>query len=439
MSTTDQNKTLPKEKLLFNLDPHRIGKLGDRTVVHLSDSNSKLEQFKQFKQFETDKKLHERCSSLKKSKKQIIPKPSELKIDPLNNQRSYDDFISEANKCKKTLKDEAENKINHRADFEQFKSRLVGPNSDLKTFQKGMKDVPKEFKALAGQKINAFKKIIEEEILKPLLERIEERELAQKLGPAVDPTLPSPDEEVGTLHPLNLVRERITDIFKSIGFSVAEGFELDTEWYCFDALNTPEWHPARDEQDTLYMPPHCKVGNVGKHADERYILRTHTSTVQIRTMLSEKPPLRIIAPGRSFRRDTVDATHSANFHQVEGLWVDEAVSVKDLKATLDYFIHAFFGKEVETRLRPSFFPFTEPSFEMDIRLKDFGKLSNRWLEVMGCGMVDPNVFEAVGYDGTRWRGFAFGMGLERLAMLMYGVDDIRHFYQNDLRFLKQFA
>ncbi len=263
--------------------------------------------------------------------------------------------------------------------------------------------------------------------------------MAAKLGPAIDPTLPCPDLDRGTLHPISQVREEMVELFRRIGFSVAEATEVETEHYCFDALNIPSDHPARDMQDSYYLPDDLKVNNVAKHADEKYLLRTHTSTVQIRSMLKQQPPIRIVAPGRCFRRDTPDATHSANFHQIEGLYVDKDVTLLDLKATLDHFVKTIFGPKAKTRLRPSFFPFTEPSFEMDFFSPDLGKLSNKWLEIMGCGMVDPEVFKAVGIDPEVYTGYAFGMGIERIAMILQGVDDIRYYYQNDVRFLKQFA
>lgn len=228
-------------------------------------------------------------------------------------------------------------------------------------------------------------------------------------------------------------------IFRKIGFTVAEATEVETEWFCFDALNTPEDHPARDEQDTLFLSPDTKWSNVGRKKEEAYLLRTHTSSVQIRSLLREKPPLRIIAPGRCFRRDTVDATHSANFHQTEGLYVDHNVTLKDLKGVLDFFLRELFGNQVETRLRPSFFPFTEPSFEVDLRAPNIGKLSDQWIEIMGCGMVDPKVLGLVELDSEEWTGFAFGIGIERVAMILHGIDDIRHFYNNDFRFLSQFS
>ena len=289
-----------------------------------------------------------------------------------------------------------------------------------------------------GKLINEAKTTINA-LFADVIKDFEAAELAAKLGPAIDPTLPPVDLDRGTLHPITRVRREIVALFRRIGFSVAEATEVETEYHCFDALNIPSDHPARDMQDSYYMPSDLKVSNVGKHADENYLLRTHTSTVQIRTMLKEKPPIRIIAPGRCFRRDTPDATHSANFHQIEGLYVDKDVTLLDLKATLDHFVKTLFGAKAKTRLRPSFFPFTEPSFEMDFYSPDLGKLSNKWLEIMGCGMVDPEVFKAVSIDPKKYTGFAFGMGIERIAMILQGVDDIRYYYQNDVRFLKQFA
>jgi len=328
--------------------------------------------------------------------------------------------------------------IQTRPEFDAFKAHIVGPNGSLTQVMKSIGKLPKEEKPAAGKLINAAKQRIEA-ALSSALSRIEENELASKLGAPVDPTLDSPDDFSGMTHPLTQVRDEICRVFHRLGFTIAEGPELESEWYCFDALNTPESHPARDMQDTLFLPAGTVSKDASKKGDEAYIMRSHTSSVQIRTMLSRKPPIRIIAPGRCFRRDTVDATHSANFHQVEGLWVDKNVSLKDLKSVLDFFVREIFGSTVETRLRPSFFPFTEPSFEMDIKSPNLGQLSGRWLEIMGCGMVDPKVFENVGIDANEWSGLAFGVGLERIAMLVHGIDDIRHFYANDLRFLRQFA
>lgn len=328
--------------------------------------------------------------------------------------------------------------IASRPEFEAFKARIAGPNGSLTAAMKLMASVPKEEKPAAGKLLNQAKTELEK-IFADTLARIEENETAARLGPPIDPTLPSPDDFAGSLHPLTQVREEIVGVFRKLGFTVAEGPEIESEWYCFDALNTPDTHPARDMQDTLFMPANVKCADASKRGNEAYVLRSHTSSVQIRTMLKQKPPVRIIAPGRCFRRDTVDATHSANFHQIEGLWVDENVTLRDLKSVLDAFVREMFGAGAQTRLRPSFFPFTEPSFEMDFKSPNLGRLSDRWLEIMGCGLVDPKVFENVGYETTKWSGLAFGMGLERIAMLLHGIDDIRHFYANDLRFLRQFA
>lgn len=327
--------------------------------------------------------------------------------------------------------------IERRPDFERYKASISGPKGKLTDAMKGMKDVPKEEKPSVGKLVNETKTAIED-LYNQTLQRIEQAELANRIGPPVDPTLPSNAIPRGTLHPLTQTRRQVVTVFRKIGFTVAEGPEIETEWFCFDALNTPEDHPARDEQDTLFIPEGTEV-DVSRHDSERYILRSHTSTVQIRTMLAEGAPVRIIAPGRAFRRDTVDATHSANFHQCEGLYVDRHVTVKDLRAVLDYFVREIFGTGVETRLRPSFFPFTEPSFELDIRSPELGRLSNRWIEIGGCGMVDPEVLKACEIDPEQFTGYAFGMGLERIAMIRHGIDDIRHFYTNDERFLKQFA
>ena len=328
--------------------------------------------------------------------------------------------------------------IQTRAKFETYKATISGPKGSLTDLMKWMSRIPKEDKPAMGKRINEAKTAVQA-AFDGVIKRLDASELAAKLGPAIDPTLPSPDSNRGTLHPISQVREEIVTLFRRIGFSVAEATEVETEHYCFDALNIPSDHPARDMQDSYYLPAGLNVTNVRKQADERYLLRTHTSTVQIRTMLSTSPPIRIVAPGRCFRRDTPDATHSANFHQIEGLYVDREVTLLDLKAMLDHFVKTLFGSKARTRLRPSFFPFTEPSFEMDFFSPDLGKLSNQWLEIMGCGMVDPEVVKAVGIDPEGYTGYAFGMGIERIAMILQGVDDIRYYYQNDIRFLKQFA
>jgi phenylalanyl-tRNA synthetase alpha chain len=341
----------------------------------------------------------------------------------------------------KALVSEAEEgipSVHTRPEFEAFKARFVGPNGSLKDAMRGMAQVPKEDKPRIGQLLNKTKQALEA-IFQSALNKIEAAELAAKLGKPIDPSLPSPDPVAGNLHPLTQVRNEIVRVLKSVGFIVAEGPEVETEYFCFDALNTPKDHPARDLQDTFYLPENASVGNVSKHRDERYLLRTHTSTVQIRTMLEQEPPVRIISPGRCFRRDTTDATHSASFTQVEGLYVDKGVTVRDLKAILDFLLKSLLGSDAKTRFRPHFFPYTEPSFEMDAQSSHLAKIGKDWVELGGCGMVDPNVFKAVGYDPEVYSGYAFGFGIERIAMIVYGIDDIRYFYPNDSRFLKQFS
>jgi phenylalanyl-tRNA synthetase alpha chain len=329
--------------------------------------------------------------------------------------------------------------VKSRPEFEAAKARCVGPHGELTLLMKQMGAVPKEQRPVVGKLINETKTQLQA-LLDATLARIVAAELAAQLGPAVDPTLPSTDAGPGTHHPLTLVREEMCRILRKVGFTVADGPEVESEYYCFDALNTPADHPARDEKDTFYFPANARFSNVSKRvAGEKYLLRTHTSSVQIRTMLQGPPPLRIVSPGRVYRRDTSDATHSANFHQLECLYVDRNVTVRDLKALLDYIFAALLGKDTLTRFRPHYFGYTEPSFEVDLSASHLPKVNKPWIEIGGCGMVDPTVFEAVGYDSEVWSGYAFGMGLERLAMLLYGIDDIRYFYQNDLRFLKQFA
>ncbi len=340
----------------------------------------------------------------------------------------------------KTILEEARKGISSvvsRADFESFKARISGPNGSLTQAMKGIGKLPKEQKPIVGRLVNEVKTSLDA-LYHGAMEVIETAEMQAKLGPDIDPTLPSPDPEDGLLHPINQIRDRLVRILEGVGFSVAEGTELETVYYCFDALNTAPDHPARDLQDTLYAGENTKFANVIQKADERYIMRPHTSPVQIRVMEEREPPVRIISPGRCFRRDTPDATHSSCFHQIEALYVDRNVTVKDLKAILDYMMRSLFGPDVKTRFRPHFFPYTEPSFELDCSSAHLGKVGKEWIEMGGCGMVDPAVFEAVGYDPEVWTGYAFGFGLERLAMIMYGIDDIRYFYQNDLRFLKQF-
>ena len=291
--------------------------------------------------------------------------------------------------------------VSNKPQWEQTKATFLGPNGSLTQFAKSIGSVPKEERPAFGKALNQAKGQVES-LFQQRLAEIEEMEDLKSLGQKIDPTLPSVSPLQGGIHPLTKTRRRIISIFRKIGFTVAEATEVETEWFCFDALNTPDDHPARDAQDTLFFPPQSKWSNVQRKKDESYLLRTHTSSVQIRTMLREKPPLRVIAPGRCFRRDTVDATHSANFHQTEGLFIDHKVTVRDLKGVLDFFLRELFDK-VETRLRRDF-PFTEPSFEVDLEVPDLGKLSNRWIEIMGCGMVDPKAL-ICGYRSGRMDRF----------------------------------
>jgi phenylalanyl-tRNA synthetase alpha chain len=308
--------------------------------------------------------------------------------------------------------------------------RYLGRAGSISAWADRMKSLSKEERPVVGKLLNEARNTVTaaiEQSAGHLRATKEANELAN-----IDISLPGAATELGTLHPLTQMLDRGIQIFRRMGFALAEGPDVETEWHCFDALNTSPDHPARNEQDTFFLP------------DGR-VLRTHTSTVQIRTMESAPPPIRIIAPGAAYRRDEVDATHSAQFHQIEGLYVDEEVSVADLKGTLEFFLHELFGSDSQVRFRPHYFPFTEPSFEIDVKSKAL-KGGEQWIEVAGCGMVHPAVFEEVNkarkdnaYDLEKWSGFAFGLGMDRLAMILFGIPDIRLFAGNDLRFLRQFA
>lgn len=306
------------------------------------------------------------------------------------------------------------------AALEQVKARYLGKSGVLTELLKGLGKLPAKQRPAEGQRINQAKETLEaalEDRRNALKARKLEAQLAQE---ALDVTLPGRGLGVGGLHPVTRTLERMETLFKSMGFAVAEGPEIETDYYNFTALNQPENHPARSMHDTFYLD------------DGKHLLRTHTSPIQIRYMEKHKPPLKIIAPGRVYRVD-LDATHSPMFHQIEGLWVDEQVSFADLKGVVIEFLLRFFEREdLKVRFRPSFFPFTEPSAEVDMSFGD------SWLEVGGCGMVHPNVFKYVDIDSEKYQGFAFGLGPDRLAMLRYGVNDLRLFFENDLRFLKQF-
>ncbi|MDR5172618.1 phenylalanine--tRNA ligase subunit alpha [Methylobacillus flagellatus] len=305
-------------------------------------------------------------------------------------------------------------------DLEQAKARYLGKSGSLTEALKGLGKLSAEERPAAGAAINVVKQQVESALKQrrdAILQAEQDRQLASE---TIDVTLPGRSAGTGGLHPVSLTLRRVEELFRSIGFEVAEGPEIESDFYNFTALNIPEDHPARAMHDTFYV-------------DDKHVLRTHTSPVQVHYMQDKAPPLKIIAPGRVYRVDS-DATHSPMFHQVEGLWVDEHISFANLKGVVQDFLQRFFERDdLQVRFRPSFFPFTEPSAEMDM------SWNGGWLEIGGCGMVHPEVFRHVGIDSEKYRGFAFGLGVERLTMLRYGVNDLRLFFENDLRFLKQFA
>lgn len=344
--------------------------------------------------------------------------------------------VAELDKIEQMANDTIAN-LRNRAEFDNAKSRYFGNNGIFRNLMQSLSQLPKEQRPSVGQGINRCKTTVEA-LFKDKLQQLEQQAIITSLGDSIDASLSARSMTNVYLHPLTMIRNRFIDIFQKLGFSVAEGTELETEWTCFDALNTKQNHPSRNERDTFYFNDDTFIANVAKHNCERYMLRSHTSTVQVRTMLSEKPPIRVLSPGRVFRKDTIDATHSPNFHQCEGLVVDKRATVSELTSTLNYFFTELIGEHCEVRMRPSYFPFVSPGFEMDLRSNDLGALSNKWIEVCGCGIVAPSVLENCGIDSKEYTGYAFGIGIERLAMLLYGIDDIRLLYQNDTRFLKQF-
>lgn len=312
--------------------------------------------------------------------------------------------------------------------LEAVRVKYLGRSGGISALSESMRTLSKEEKPRLGKLLNETRAAV--------TAALEERQTALAASAdaqafaGIDLTLPGTEPRLGSLHPITQIQERAIQIFRRMGFALADGPDIETEWHNFDALNTPANHPARNEQDTFYLP------------DGR-LLRSQTSPVQIRTMVGAPPPVRIIAPGACYRRDEIDATHLSQFTQMEGLYVDECVSLADLKGTLDLFVRELFGPTTKFRWRPHFFPFTEPSFELDVLVETGG--TSRWLEMAGCGMVDPAVFEAVNarrgddaYDPERVTGFAFGFGLDRLAIQMTGVPDIRLFIESDQRFLSQF-
>ncbi len=322
-------------------------------------------------------------------------------------------------------------------EIEQLRVEVLGRKGRLTLLLRGLKDLPAEERPRAGAALNELRRSIEAR-LDERLRGVKESAKAQSLKEdKVDVTLPGSRWERGGWHPITLVIDEIIDIFRGMGFEIARGPDIEDDYHNFEALNIPQDHPARDMQDTFFVA-------------DGWLLRTHTSPVQIRTMESRKPPLQVIVPGAVYRHDD-DATHSPMFHQVEGFMVDDAISLADLKGVLTHFLRQIFRRDARVRFRPSFFPFTEPSAEIDIQCVICGGggsmpsgqscrvcKASGWLEILGAGMIDPAVFKFVGYDPEKVSGFAFGMGVERIAMLKYGIDDIRLFFQNDLRFLKQF-
>jgi phenylalanyl-tRNA synthetase alpha chain len=305
--------------------------------------------------------------------------------------------------------------------------RYLGKSGEITRLSEGMREVAKGDRPRLGKLLNQLRQDVSDSLEEK--ERNLEAAADTRALSTIDVTLPGTHRELGSIHPLTQLLDNAVSIFRRLGFTLAEGPDIETEWHCFDALNTPPDHPARNELDTFYLP------------DGR-LLRTHTSTVQVRVMESQTPPVRVIAPGAAYRRDEVDATHLSQFTQMEGLFVDRDVSVADLKGTLEFFFRELFGPETKVRFRPHFFPFTEPSYEIDIRTEALG---GNWMELAGCGMVHPAVFEQIrnkrgdrAFDPNRVTGFAFGFGLDRLAMNLARVSDIRMLVENDLRFLSQF-
>jgi phenylalanyl-tRNA synthetase alpha chain len=321
-------------------------------------------------------------------------------------------------------------------DLEHLRVEALGRRGRLTTLLRGLKEIPAQDRPRAGEQLNQLRQLLEERIearLREIKAQTKEKALREE---TVDITLPGNRWERGRTHPLTLVIDEIVEIFRGMGFEIARGPDIEDDYHNFEALNIPKDHPARDMQDTFFV------------ADGR-VLRTHTSPVQIRTMEARRPPLQVIVPGAVYRHDD-DATHSPMFHQVEGFMVDSTIAFSDLKGVLTHFLRQIFSEEAGVRFRPSFFPFTEPSAEIDIQcvICGGGNSSNApcrvckgsgWLEILGAGMIDPQVFKFVGYDPEQVSGFAFGMGVERIAMLKYQIDDIRLFFQNDLRFLRQFS
>jgi phenylalanyl-tRNA synthetase alpha chain len=332
--------------------------------------------------------------------------------------------------------------LKHEAEWKGFRDRWMARKNGLLTqINEGwLKAAPVEAKREVGRRVNEIKTLVEQTVEAAQQAAVGGSAAQQLEADAVDVTLPGIRPPVGVEHPIVRSMNEIVAVFQRMGYSVAEGPEVESDYYNFEALNFPPNHPARDTQDTIFIS-----GQEGKPSRERFLLRTHTSPVQIRYMEQHKPPVRVVAPGRVYRRDTPDATHSPMFHQVEGLAVDEGITFADLKGTLDHAMKSLFGSAVRTRFRPSFFPFTEPSAEMLLSCPFCGGGGCRvckqsgWIELLGAGMVDPAVFASAGYDPEKVTGFAFGVGVDRVAALRWDINDLQLFFQGDVRFLEQFA
>ncbi len=316
--------------------------------------------------------------------------------------------------------------------IKELKNNYFGKSGQLSVIFKSFSNLSVEEKTVLGKKANQLKAVLEQKIIEK--ENFLKKESGDK---SFDPTIPGNPPKLGNLHPITLTCQSLIDIFSRIGFSIVQGPDVETVWYNFDALNFPKEHPAREMQDTLFV-------SQDESEKEELLMRTHTSPVQVRYMKENKPPFKIIVPGRVYRNEATDASHEINFYQLEGLMVGQDISVANFKAVITDFINSFFKEDLGVRFRPSFFPFTEPSFEVDMQCTSCaGKgcsVCSRtgWIEVFGSGMVHPNVLKNCGIDPTKWQGFAFGMGVDRLAMIKYGINEVRLSYGNDLRFLKQF-
>ena len=318
--------------------------------------------------------------------------------------------------------------------LKQVKIDYVGDKSALAKANQALATVDQSLRAQFGKLVGSARAEVNQAFEQKSAKLSELRDAQMLLTEKVDVTLPARRTLKGGLHPLTILTNEINDLFIGLGYKVAEGPELEAEWLNFDALNIPADHPARTMQDTFFVEP----------LESKLVLRTHTSPVQIRTMLNEKPPIYVICPGKTYRADELDATHTPVFHQVEGLVIDEKITMGDLKGTLDFFAKSIFGSQVKTRLRPSFFPFTEPSAEVDIRYSNVGGQlrigeGDKWMEILGSGMVHPKVLAAAGVNPDEWQGFAFGMGIDRIAMLKYGIPDLRAFFESDLRWLRHYG